>query len=391
MNSKKVGLRVRYEKGVQVEVRNACIEFIRWIRKKMSFPIRVTIYIKSDYLVKTRISKELVPAVFWYTNSLEDEPHIRVATGDYIESLEKHGYYNTIASIFDSISHELIHYNQWLDNPVFKNGEREANKRAKEIVTEYLDYLDELYDIKVEELGNIINADSLSKLLNLFKKSNCYTGEKIIKSLGGFTKFNEAEKFLIEQTGDSNRNIRAEALMSLSKFKKNENTKKVCLSCLYDKDEYVRMRAAEAACDLSDDEVIPHLIKLLEDKNQLIRVYAAVSLGYLGNLDSISILEELLKREKRNATKLRISFGLYNLGKAEYFNVIVKYLKSKSLNVRLAASWYLSDLSNKNNIDFCIEQVKLAVLKEKNGEVRNSMIEDLNYLNKYKESLKLKV
>jgi len=391
MDSKKMGLRVRYDKEVQTEVRNDCVQFINWIRKKMSFPIRVTIYIKSDYLIKTRITKELVPAVYWAPNSLENEPHIRVATGDYAESLQKYGYYDTIASIFDSIAHELIHYKQWLVNPTFKNGEREANRKAKEIVTEYLDYLDELYDNKAEELGNIIDAYSLSELLNLFEKCNFYTGEKIVRSLSDFTEFNEAKKFLIEQTGNSDGGIRAAAIMSLSNFKKDETTNEVCLKCLYDDDEYVRMRAVEAACDLCNIEVIPHLVKMLDDKNELIRGYSAISLGSLGNLDTILILEEVLKREKRNATKLRISVGLYKLGKAEYFNVIVKYLKSKSLNVRLAASWYLSDLSDKNNIDICIEQIKLAILKEKSDEVRNSMIKDLNYLDKYKEDLKLKV
>lgn len=391
MNSNKAGLRVRYDREVQTEVRNHCIQFINWIRKRMSFPIRLTIYIKSDYLVKTKISKELVPAVFWAPNSLENEPHIRVATGDYIESLEKYGYYNTIAYIFDSIAHELIHYKQWLLNPTFKNGEREANKKAKEIVSEYLDYLDELYDTKVEELSNIINAYSLSKLLNLFEKCNFYTGEKIVNSLSNFTEFNEAKKFLIEQIGNSDGGIRAAALMSLSNFKKDEITNEVCLKCLYDDDEYVRIRAAEAACDLCDVEVIPHLAKMLEDKNQLIRGYSAISLGSLGNSETISILEEVLKKEKRNAAKLRIYVGLYKLGKAEYFNVIVKYLKNKSLNVRLAASWYLSDLSDRNNTCICIEQIKLAILKEKCEDVRNSMIKDLNYLEKYKEDLKFKV
>lgn len=389
MKSKRTGLRVRYDDDVQPEVRIGCIQFLRWIRKKMLFPIRVNVYIKSDYLIRTKISKELVPAVFWSPSSLEDEPHIRVATGDYIESLEKYGHYNTMASIYNSIAHELIHYTQWLVNPAFKNGEREANKKAKEIVTEYLDYLDETYEIKIKQLSNIINADSLSELINLYKKCNYYIQGEILRSLSSFAGFNEAQEFVIGQTESEDSDIRAEALMSLSNFDRNEMTNKICLNCLYDENEYVRMRAAEAASDLCDVEVIPHLVRLLEDKNQLIRGYAAVSLGALGNIDTISKLEDVLKREKRNATRLRIYVGLYKLGKAEYFNIIIKQLKSKSLLVRLAASWYVSDLSDKNNIDICVEQIKLAISKEKDEEVRKSMIKDLNYLSEYKEYLKI--
>lgn len=388
MDNKRKGLRVRYANGVQIEVRNVCIDFIKWVRKRMTFPIRVIIYIKGDYLIKTKFTKEYVPATFWGPYNLENEPHIRVATGDYNECLEKNEYYNTIAEIFDSIVHELIHYQQWLVNQTFKNGEREANKKAKQIVYEYLDYLDELHNSRVEDLGSKINAEALAELINMFIRCSDFIGEKIVKKLRTFTEFSEAQDFLTEQTKNTYYRISTEALISLSYFEKNEKTNKACLRCFYDKNDYVRLRAAEMASDLCNETIIPYLVKLFDDKNQLVRGYAAVSLGVLGSSENIPILEELLKVEKRNASKLRIYVALYELGKVDYFSLIVKQLKSKSFLVRGAASYYLFYLADKNNIDICIGFLKLAVLKEKDKEVYDTMMENLEGLKEYNKGLK---
>ena len=42
----RTGLRVRYEKGVDPEVRRACMEFCTWLRSEYEFPMRVVVYVR---------------------------------------------------------------------------------------------------------------------------------------------------------------------------------------------------------------------------------------------------------------------------------------------------------------------------------------------------------
>ena len=58
------GIRIRFEKGVSEEVRQACIRFIRWLRAEYCFPVRVHLYFKKSRQIKS-IDGELASAAFW--------------------------------------------------------------------------------------------------------------------------------------------------------------------------------------------------------------------------------------------------------------------------------------------------------------------------------------
>lgn len=133
----RTGLRVRSERGVNSEVRRACLEFAKWLRKEFEFPIRVVIYLKKDYQIKNRFTKELVSATFFAPYDKEEEPYIRIATGDYVELLEELGKDDALASILNSIAHELGHYYQWIDDEELE--EKSAEDTADYIMDLYLD------------------------------------------------------------------------------------------------------------------------------------------------------------------------------------------------------------------------------------------------------------
>ncbi|MFC3799225.1 hypothetical protein [Cohnella sp. GCM10012308] len=130
----RTGLRTRSLPGVHPEVRRACLEFIKWLRLTMDFPIRVVIYLKKDYRIRTR-DRQQVTASFFAPFNKSDEPYIRVATGDYKELLIKVGNDHALAGFLHSIAHELVHYRQWLTDAPFS--ERQAVSRAKKIVEAY--------------------------------------------------------------------------------------------------------------------------------------------------------------------------------------------------------------------------------------------------------------
>ena len=126
------GLRIRCDQGVHPEVRRACLEFSKWLRKEFEFPIRVVVYLKKDYQIKNKFTKELVSATFFAPFDKSEEPYIRVSTGDYIELLEENGRDDALAAILSSIAHELGHFFQWIDD-LEMDEEGEENK-----ISEYM-------------------------------------------------------------------------------------------------------------------------------------------------------------------------------------------------------------------------------------------------------------
>jgi hypothetical protein len=53
INTPRTGLRIRSLKGVEPEVRRACLEFGKWLRDNYEFPTRVVVYLKPDYQIET--------------------------------------------------------------------------------------------------------------------------------------------------------------------------------------------------------------------------------------------------------------------------------------------------------------------------------------------------
>jgi hypothetical protein len=115
-DSGRTGLRIRSEQGVHPEVRRACLDFAKWLRKEFKFPKRVVVYLKKDYQINNRFTKELVSATFFAPFDKSKEPYIRIATGDYKEILEENGKDEALAAILGSVAHEFGHYYQWVDD-----------------------------------------------------------------------------------------------------------------------------------------------------------------------------------------------------------------------------------------------------------------------------------
>lgn len=134
------GLRLRFDKGIDLEVHRACLEFAVWLRKNYEFPMRVPIYLKNKPFLRT-LSGEIASATFFapYDNAVE--PYIRIAVGDYYDLLEERGKDDALATILGSMAHELSHYYQWLKNYSdswdSKKLERQAKYYSREIILDY--------------------------------------------------------------------------------------------------------------------------------------------------------------------------------------------------------------------------------------------------------------
>jgi hypothetical protein len=111
----RTGLRLKFDKDVHNEVKRACKEYCNWLRKMYYFPIRVPIYIKSKEKIKS-MDGEMVTGTFLGPYDKFVEPYIRISAGDYQGLLIKRGKDNALAATLYSITHELTHYFQWIND-----------------------------------------------------------------------------------------------------------------------------------------------------------------------------------------------------------------------------------------------------------------------------------
>lgn len=134
----RTGLRLKFDKDVHIEVKRASKEYCNWLRKRYYFPIRVPIYIKSREKIKS-MDGELVSGTFFGPYDKFTEPYIKISAGDYLELLNKLGEDNALAGILGSITHELTHYFQWLNDfeQTYRSEEWQAAYYSRRIIDAY--------------------------------------------------------------------------------------------------------------------------------------------------------------------------------------------------------------------------------------------------------------
>ena len=132
------GLRLKFDKDVDPEVRRALKEFCKWLRQEYFFPVRIPIYVKSSEKIKA-LDGEMVSATFFFPISKYHEPYGRIAVGDYQKRHVSWGKDNILATYISSLSRLLTHYFQWInDIKLTEIGEeRQATMYARCILDEY--------------------------------------------------------------------------------------------------------------------------------------------------------------------------------------------------------------------------------------------------------------
>ena len=129
-----------YECGVDPEVKTSIQNMVNWLRKKYVFPIRIHVYVKKGLLIKAR-DGDMVEDLFFWPDCRDDEPYIKIATGDYFEYVDEVGKDEAILPILRSLLQELTHYFQWLNGMEFNSDTlpRQARRYAIKILDEYLE------------------------------------------------------------------------------------------------------------------------------------------------------------------------------------------------------------------------------------------------------------
>ena len=127
------GLRVRGHRGHPV-VRRALIRFAAWLRREYDFPIRVPVYLfPSDHIITADGHK--VSASFFAPFRRDEEPLVRIATGDYVCLRNDRGRDDALAAFINSFAHEIVHYQQWVATG--RTWERGVAVKADAILRKY--------------------------------------------------------------------------------------------------------------------------------------------------------------------------------------------------------------------------------------------------------------
>ena len=144
MPGRRGGIRLRFDPGVDPEVRRALMQFVRWLQTQYAFPVRVPVYVRAAERLLCR-DGDLACGTFLGPSDPEQEPYIRLAVGDYPQMLAAWGQDSALASILRSLAHELTHYFQWVRDPVGHQTadesrlERQADRCARETLYDYAD------------------------------------------------------------------------------------------------------------------------------------------------------------------------------------------------------------------------------------------------------------
>lgn len=135
-NFLKNNIKLIFDFEVNFELKTYVEEFVEWLSLKFDFPVFIDIYVFSPkYILNSK--NEKVSALFFAPFKSNLKPFVKVATGDFDFLIKEIGLTNAIGSILCSLAHEVIHYNQWIQNIDFD--EDAANSKANLLVQEYID------------------------------------------------------------------------------------------------------------------------------------------------------------------------------------------------------------------------------------------------------------
>ena len=172
------------------------------------------------------------------------------------------------------------------------------------------------------------------------------------------------------------RTLVAEILVESS----DEKGEEILLRLTNDNDWLVRADACDSLC-ISESVTTYNLLKKMakKDTSGYVRGYAILSLGDIADNfnkedELIEFLEDRLKYEKVEFTKINIYAVLYNLGRKEYFDKLLSMINSKKYTNRCAVVVSLQEIANESNRDMIIN----VLLEHKKKETAMSVIYTIN-------------
>lgn len=221
----------------------------------------------------------------------------------------------------------------------------------------------------------------MNKLEQRIKNKDYRVREKVARFLGRRKSIKGACKLLVRLLSDKESLVRSAALISLRRIG-NKKYSFMVLPLLNDRDEVVRVDAVECVAWLGGKKALKYLINHLNDKSGLVRRYIGGSIGDLGDKTHIKYLETRLINERSGLAKVGLLEGLYLLGQKDRILELIRLLKSKNYRVRCATASTLTSMANRKNKNLIIDALLKALENETTIGGKERLEDALNYLQK---------
>ena len=239
-------------------------------------------------------------------------------------------------------------------------------------VAERIGFLEELRKATFLELKK-----GLVKALN--DKSPTVRGFAI--EIIGDQELHEMLADVVSMLDDSSDEVRMLAIESIAKLDDGKRYVKQIAKYLQDKNELVRVAAAEFLGEFGKPNVLDDLEMALNDESALVRSYVTASIGSIGQKKSVSVPEKFLLSERDEVARVGFYVGLHKLKQKEYLHQLMELIESEDYRVRCAAANSLSSLKlASTEISLVVKILKSALGKEKTVAARSSIESTLNYL-----------
>lgn len=204
-----------------------------------------------------------------------------------------------------------------------------------------------------------------------------------LEDMNCFTK--DMYKFLDYLSEDEEYEVRVKVseILVLSNDVEGDN---ILIKLLKDKEELVRVNACDSLCNSSSNDVIYHLKdRILKDKSSLVKGQAILSLVDIfvtlnNNLsEHIEFLKHILKKQNTQWVRINIYKALYILGDKAYLNTLVSELENRYYRNRCAVVNILGELISNESREI-IERALIKRLKiEKSFAVKSGIEKLLDY------------
>lgn len=297
------GLRLRFDKDIKSEVKDSFLGIARWLRSNYSFPMRVPVYVKSSVRVKAR-DGDYCAGIFFEPYHYNDEPYIRIATGDYDTLVQERGVLQAKIALLFPLLHELTHYYQWINSVELTEigKERQANRYAQEVMEDYIEYLG---------LGDCIRQpDDISKLSDRIRAGNNDCKDEIERLSNDRNPFvrqqlaillaenmnRHAVEVLKRLACDKNYLVQTEALGSLMGVSE-EGIKDIVCQCMNSPHPLVRGYAYRCLSETNENvKIIRQHLQMVVEKNTWARIMLFIGEARVGDSTKIQKLTKMFSK-----------------------------------------------------------------------------------------------
>lgn len=224
---------------------------------------------------------------------------------------------------------------------------------------------------------------------NLSEEEKLYLLSKIENDIPNKSEFSEDElNILYKFSSDENSNIRSYVARILVDFteEKGEN---ILIKLTNDKDELVRAEACDSLKESKSKCTYDLLAnKARFDNDEIVRGYSINSLGEISlrlglEKDTIDFLKTYLLKEESVFIKINIFNALYILGNKEYLKEMIEILDTQIYQNRCAIINCLKEIVDKDNFKIIYEALCIRESKENSYAV-------ISAINNLKEFIKKK-